>query len=325
MIVLALLADVKYGGWVTRTATLFRMFTEGGYKAMVVRLANRTEKHLRPFTATVPYQNLSMEAMLTMARTADAFYISAAGKTHSEQAAALLQEGASIHFADPTEFRGTVTTAAKESGAKIITERRATAEGIRDLGLDVEVIPYAYYRKHPHGPRPWKAVTISRLDWDKHTDIVAGANAVLPEKDRVKIYGAENRQFTYHKLDSKFPDWRKDYHGPFPTGSGAELAAGAKFAIDLSTIKGDGGGLQNSFLEAWDSGAVLVIHKGWVIPGHEMVPGKNCLAVENSGELRDILTEQKSHRRITRNGAEMLAQNEPKKILERYKKAFKLS
>ena len=91
-------------------------------------------------------------------------------------------------------------------------------------------------------------------------------------------------------------------------------------AVDLSVIKGDGGGTQYSFMEAADAGAVNVIHRNW-LTGHsddEMVPfprpGANCFAVGTAQELVDLLSENVSdvrRRRLVAGSDRLLSAHAP--------------
>ncbi len=55
--------------------------------------------------------------------------------------------------------------------------------------------------KFPKGDEkkiPGKAISLSRVDFDKHTEIIVEANRGL--KMPVEIYGAMNDLYVYHKL-----------------------------------------------------------------------------------------------------------------------------
>ena len=62
-----------------------------------------------------------------------------------------------------------------------------------------------------------------------------------------------------------------------------------KFMIDLSRIKNDGGGTQYTFLEAINYGCCLILNREWVnVPDSIWKDGKNCLAISNEIELKEI-------------------------------------
>ena len=60
--------------------------------------------------------------------------------------------------------------------------------------------------------------------------------------------------------------------------------------VDLSVIKGDGGGTQYTFLEAIYNECILILHKEWINKSKLFVDGYNCLAVENEYDLFNILS-----------------------------------
>ena len=63
-----------------------------------------------------------------------------------------------------------------------------------------------------------RAVSIARIDRDKHTDIIVRANKMLPSHLRVALYGAING-YAYKRLHSydtmKRDDPESNYHGTF--------------------------------------------------------------------------------------------------------------
>ncbi len=59
--------------------------------------------------------------------------------------------------------------------------------------------------------------------------------------------------------------------------------------VDMSIIKGDGGGTQYTFLEAIYQDCVLVLHEEWVNKGSLFVSGVNCIVVSNEEELAKVM------------------------------------
>ena len=59
--------------------------------------------------------------------------------------------------------------------------------------------------------------------------------------------------------------------------------------VDMSTIKGDGGGTQYTFLEAIHNNCVLVLNNEWITKGDLFVSGVNCIGVSDETELADFL------------------------------------
>jgi hypothetical protein len=135
------------------------------------------------------------------------------------------------------------------------------------------------------------ACSISRIDFDKHIELIADANNLLHEHgQRVAIYGMENRLYTHHKLEARSPNWRENYRGKFPTDSvwaGVKVARRYKQVVDMSVIVGDGGGTEYTHLEALDAGCGLILHSDWRTPDCEM--DGYARFVGNGRELADML------------------------------------
>ena len=117
-----------------------------------------------------------------------------------------------------------------------------------------------------------KYITTSRIDFDKNTDIVLRANKLITdEQNHIQMYGKENRlyvEFNLKKMDLK-DDYLKYWKGRFlktlpMSYEDKDLLNNCKYVIDLSVIKGDGGGTQYTFLEAIYQDCVLILHKDWV-------------------------------------------------------------
>ncbi len=129
------------------------------------------------------------------------------------------------------------------------------------------------------------ACSLARVTFVKRSEILLQANEVL-DSDRIDLWGRENRLYTYHKVKKQFPSFKQGNTGtPFERGIAARKASEYKLAIDMTYFPNDGGGSQYSFMEAWDGGAVNVIHKDWLRYRGEMKEGFNCLCVRDSDEL----------------------------------------
>ena len=74
----------------------------------------------------------------------------------------------------------------------------------------------------------------------------------------------------------------------------------------MSTIKNDGGGSQYTFLEAIHNRCILVINKGWLKRESHLIPGINCIAVENEHELAHIIKENDDLSFIVDNALDLL-------------------
>jgi hypothetical protein len=73
--------------------------------------------------------------------------------------------------------------------------------------------------------------------------------------------------------------------------------------VDMSLIKGDGGGTQYTFLEAWDANTVPIINRGWLSERDTtMRELGNCLAVRDGKELAWLLGEIAAGDRVQQLG-----------------------
>ena len=70
-----------------------------------------------------------------------------------------------------------------------------------------------------------------------------------------------------------------------PTYEDCSILKDAKYMIDMSIIKGDGGGTQYTFLEAIHQDTVLILHLDWINAGTTFKSGYNCIGVSSSEEL----------------------------------------
>jgi hypothetical protein len=122
----------------------------------------------------------------------------------------------------------------------------------------------------------------------------------------VALYGAVNRLYVFHHLRALgFDDY---YRGAFAKTKEAlkGILADAKYVVDMSLIKNDGGGSQYTFLEAIAAGCILVLHRDWLKPGGEFIEGHNCLAAASPEELKAVLEGEHDFLTIRQNASALL-------------------
>ena len=92
---------------------------------------------------------------------------------------------------------------------------------------------------------------------------------------------------------------------------GESILKDADYMIDLSVIKGDGGGTQYSFLEAIHQDCVLILHNEWIKAGSTFQSGFNCIGVSDEHGLADFLNTglSKKGRRVILDNAKTLLQD----------------
>ena len=296
-VALLLLANPTVGGWPTFTAHLARGLLEIGMQPQLFRVSQKTEKIHRLFGRGLTYQNLNRRTAAVLPREMPTI-ITAVGKAHADTARNVVEAGADLVIHDPTELRGPeMDDLLGATTRPIVTIRPTVAKLLREKGLAAQTIPHPYSRwiGGSLGERKKHAIAYSRVDFDKGTHLIVEANMRLPREQQVEIWGALNRIYAHHKLDGIDPTWRRNYRGGWPAKTslwqGAAYAASARYAVDLSAIKGDGGGTQYSFLEALDAGTPLIINRAWLTgdPAYDEISPAVSAFVNTAGELCEAL------------------------------------
>ncbi len=287
------LGKPRFGGWVTYSQHLSRSLTLQGHDVFLYQIGKTNEKRPRPFGGGLFYQNICTTSALLLP---GAKFITAFDKNYLEPANILIAHGsayACIH--DPTEFKRGMMVPED----RVVTIRRTVQAHLPSS----QYIPHPYvpfFSALPSGERPVLATTVCRLDFDKRTDLIIEANRLAHELNipEIVIRGAETRAYTFRKLEPKYEEFKQDGKRPKDArmafgkerGAAETILSQAKLAVDLSDIKGDGGGTQYSFLEAWDAGAVNVLNSAWIREDGVMRPGSNCFSVGSTAELVALLT-----------------------------------
>jgi glycosyltransferase involved in cell wall biosynthesis len=273
------------------------------YSLPLYKLGSRTEEKQRDYGYGVKYQNRA-SSDLPKGR----ILITAIDKSYYEFLDKM-PDGTLIVIHDPTEVSGKGKEPVLKALArfKVITIRESVKAFLKDeFGIKSKCIIHPFYEypftktKNPDG-----AVSISRIDFDKQTDIILKANKTL--KDPIEIYGAINRQYVFFKLNDL--GFKKYYKGPFEKSFEEldDILADAKYVVDMSVIKNDGGGSQYTFLEAMYQGCALIINAKWVEGSKtEFVDGKNCFVVAGEEDLVSLINKDPSTARVVRGGKELL-------------------
>ena len=204
----------------------------------------------------------------------------------------LFPEDSWLVLHDPTEFNDERLQLFRRF--RIVTIRKSVQELLAAKGIESRFLLHPFYAYPKPEPVPkMRAVSISRIDFDKNIHIILDANEKLADDKRIALYGATNRLYVYHKL--KKEAFGAAYLWSFGKSWDAlgNILKDAGWVVDMSTIKKDGGGSQYTFLEAIYSGAALVLHKKWIEGGPgPFIPGENCLAVGSGEELAEALAGQ---------------------------------
>ena len=267
------------------------------YKLPLYKIGKRTETRKRPFGYDITYQNITIEDLLKK----DNLLICCIDKKYYEYLPKIKEATIVIH--DPTELKAPVLECLKRF--KIITIRPTVSELLKTkYDLDNTFMYHPFYGFPRILKNKIKAVSLSRVDFDKNTDIIVKANDSGCEID---IYGAVNDLYVYHKL--RHTNFKNYYKGRFPKTFQAinEILADCKYVIDMSSIKNDGGGSQYTFLEAIYMDCTLILNKKWVDGlDSPFKHNHNCFIVENHEELTTLLKSNPDTSEICKNAKELL-------------------
>tara|TARA_B100001093_G_scaffold324149_1_gene309303 strand:+ start:1137 stop:2150 length:1014 start_codon:yes stop_codon:yes gene_type:complete len=310
------LAKPVYGGWVTFTAHLSKK-----YNWPIFKITKKTEKKKRNYGYDCNYQNLNLGDILQLENP----LITAVDK-HYWQYLHLFPKDTEIIIHDPTECKpskqGNPLIQSVNDlepilpNLKVITIRESVQDYLsQNLKIDSRFLkhPFYNYPKNKNSGLGYKAVSIARIDFDKNTDIILKANQLIQNKENhIYLFGSENRIYVHHKL--KDLNIQNYWKGKFPknlepTYENKSILKDAKYMIDLSIIKGDGGGTQYTFLEAIYQDCILILHNEWINKGSVFQSGINCIGVSNEEELSNLLNND-----ITAELSETILKNSQKII-----------
>lgn len=268
------LSNSAYGGWVSFTYHLALLLN----KKNIFKI-KPTLKGGGGFYGQIIYNNLPKEVLKNINNP----IITAVDKAHYQYLKYFKNPTIVIH--DPTEFSNEVLELAKT--AKVITIRNSVHNLLNQMGIKNTFLKHPFYKYKKQEGKNLYNRALSRVDFDKNTDIICKANMLGAE---IEIYGHKNHIYYFHKLKNLgFDTYYKGYYSK-NIEEISKLYANTKFLVDLSTIKKDGGGTQYTFLEAEYHNCGLILHQNWCnFPESIYVSNKNCYAVANENELLEAL------------------------------------
>lgn len=268
------------GGWVTFTAHLSQSLTKMGIAHEILKIGNNTEYRGRDFGYGLRYRNVTIAEAL---RLEGPKVIVALAKQLQEEGSRLLEAGARLVVHDPTELRGWMAGALR---APMVIRR-----------VNRDKLDGSVFIRHPFIPTiapigriPLEhrsgAIAVSRIDFDKNTNLILDANRLGAG---VEIRGFENRLYTKFKILPKYPEWKQSVaaYDRSDARTARSLMEDKICMVDMSVIKGDGGGTQYTFLEAWDVGCVPIVHHDWIRPNDDMRPNVNCLVAHDGQSIKE--------------------------------------
>ena len=306
------LANPKYGGWATYTCHLYNGLLAAGYEPRLIKQGNRTEAKLREYGRKVRYQNISKEDLRNLCGQHPVL-ITAVDKHHHDTAIDLLSLGAAIVIHDPTELKEPIKSVIPSAQTVVIRESMLAH------------LPHATFIQHPYQSKTVAAkasrkpaVALSRIDFDKHTELIINANMSL--ETPIDIYGFLNPVYAHFKLEDISENWKDNYLGKFSADdlwAATNIATGYERVVDMSIIKKDGGGTQYTFLEAANAGAHLILHDEWQPKGILRDYAHTC---SSSEELASLCTTQLPER--TEQAQALLTHHDAKSVASLYAEAL---
>jgi hypothetical protein len=298
-------ANPKHGGWVSFTAHLAHAL---GIKT-IYKIGAKYEPKLRPFGWDIYYQNVNMDYLFAT----NNIVITAFEKSHYPLLPVLnrlLEHGKRITIIthDTIEFKQEILKWLREhyDVVTLISIRQNIKDYLAfNYSIESKFIlhPFFQFTKEIDGNgKIENSVAISRVDFDKHTEFLIKANQELSVENRIKIYGKTNRIYEFQILNKLLPENQipfsknyPDYHGVLDlTFHGlSKILSHAKYSVDMSAIKGDGGGTQYTFLESIYHNVPLILNHKWMtdVQSDTFKDGKNCFMASDEVDLQYIINE----------------------------------
>jgi len=301
-----------YGGGTTFTAHLVHTIMKPNETVISrVRKSTKLELKLRDFGYGLRYQNINPISLKKVRYP----FITLFTLDYSNILPELNRARRNLNdvivvIHDPTHISQKVLAAIKKW--KIITIRKTVQHYIQSrFGLQPHFLyhPFHSYPTVSHNDRIY-AISISRISYEKNTEIILRANRILNISQAIRIYGTPRRLF--YLLKRQNLDFNRYYYGQFEKSfyKLSEILSRAKFVVDLSVLKNDGGGTQYTFLEAIHNGCALIVHRKWLDgtdPKYcDLKEGYNCFAVENEKELADIIKADPDTTNIVNNAKKLM-------------------
>lgn len=292
-----LATSLHYGGTVAFTKHLHRALSLRGHTPFIVRIAKvgGPRRSATLFGGELPIVQMGVRDAYRLPK---GLIVAAWWKDHDWAIEPLLRFGHGLILHEPLEFQdGLLDVMRAPRAPRPVVIRPTNERSLRALGFDPIHIPHVYVPvEHLPVHRDWHAISIARIDPRKCSHLLFEANATLPSERRIRIYGDVSRRYAKFNLEPKFPTWEDQHLGAFPEGpeSAVRLAERTRYVVDMTDIKGDGGGTQYTFFEAWNAGATLVLNAAWRHDDGEVVDRKHGFFVDGSAALADFLRDPAS-------------------------------
>jgi hypothetical protein len=312
-----LINSFNLGGSTTYLVHLYDQFIAQGYEPVVLK---RGKKRRTAHYYHVPVHYITDAEILFIAKNHKCIISYCFWSENADLCKRLLALNVPMVVHDPAEFHDEWISIARTMNNTIVI-REQNKKNLHELGVASHYIQHPYNRAIKHSKKTKFAICPARIDFRKHTEIVCAYNEVAENK--IDLYGEVNRFMEFHKLLKLFPNWKQNYHGTIPAilGEQVKLVSQYQYSIDLTAIKKDGGGTQYCFLEAWDSGAVLILNKLWDTENSTALKeGENCFFVQDAIELQHVLDNRQTY--DLAHAHEQLKHHHHSQVIPQYKEVI---
>ena len=320
----------KVGGWVTYVEHLILLLEQLGYEPILHTLAKNTAAKSRKWRISKPTQKPIMryptnerDLRYIVNKYPGRFFIAASYKNSKDLCTTLLRDGAGIIIHDPTEIQ------------YLDKDLLNTPKTIISKSPMRELLPKATFIRLPWEPfyqpdfkhRTRLAVAMSRIDFDKHTNLILDANRLLEKHQQVDIFGFENRIYTHFNIKDSHPEFIQSLPERLIKEPFYELLMSAWFSVDMSVNRPGGtGDPQYTTLEAWSAGVVPIVNTRWIVPGAEVVPFENCVPASDGQMIANLLSKWsynnedhvKWYKKLVKAGYETMQQYRYKHVAPKY-------
>jgi hypothetical protein len=308
------LGNPVHGGYVTFNAHLLSSLKRNA----VLKVSNKFEDKVRPLGWGKYYKNVLPDFIAND----NNYVISALERSHYHFFNKIKNKNIILITHDTVELKKDAIELIRSDRWKVITIRQQISNFLREK-YDVS----SKFITHPFHPPEFTnrserqgATSISRVHFDKHTDIIIEANKLIKDvKDKIQIYGQVDKIYSYHILNKILPKTQRPFQKNYPYYVKPlvksfeflnKILSHSKFVVDMSIIKGDGGGTQYTYLEAIHYGCALILHSKWILENRKnniFKPDYNCLVVDNKEELAELVQSKKlDTSKITYNAKKIL-------------------
>src|SRR4029077_4989607 len=187
------LAKPKYGGWVSFTSHLAHCLNINP----IFKMGKRLHKELKPFASGLLYQIVDNGFL----KYANPCIILAFEKSHYHLFPILDEKTKQGHKIiiinhDCVEFKKECLQFLKDHPTiEVIAIRKEIADYTASFGIKTRYLyhPFYQYESNDQQKEKTRSVAISRVDFDKHQEIMIEANKLIhDEQDKINIYGVIN-------------------------------------------------------------------------------------------------------------------------------------